>query len=728
MNACGVAGSFLSDTLYQLFGIGAVAFPVVMALVGLLCFQNIRVRWPHIRAVWIFLLVVAGSSLLALYLPEVRYFRGEIRAGGVIGMGVLHVMVKIFKPAGAQVLLWVGVLVLSIFSFDKTLAELATVPRRLFTILWRGFLYMLKHAWTEEKPAKAKKRVEPVIQIKPAKPSLPEMEMIEDEEEEEEIDIKAEPIIEPPILEFPRVEAPAGRRRVVEKVKVIRQIENWELPKISLLEDPPATRVRMDEREIRKKGELLKEKLALFDVRGDIVAARPGPVVTLFEFKPSADVKLSKITELDDDLALALSSESLRIIAPIPGRDVVGIETSNHQRETVYLKDMLAEEDFWKDDIRLPIALGKQSNGDVRIVDLRKMPHLMVAGTTGSGKSVFTVSTITGLLFRHSPKTLRMIVIDPKQVDLTSFEKVPHLLMPVITDARQAVLSLKWAVREMEKRYKSMSKFGARGLEDYNRAVEGLSKDQMAEHEKANQELDSTPGKKGETYYYQNLPYIMIVVEEFADLMVTDKANVETSVVKLAQKARACGIHLMICMQSPRKEVVTGLIRTNFSSRIAFKVSDGMESRIILDGTGAERLLAQGDMLFKGLGSSNLVRNHGPFLKDADIQAVTRFWAAQGEPQFDPQIMSVLDPSNDASDSPGAGGGTEEYDQKYDEILAWVSSQKEVSASLIQRRFQLGYPRAARLIETFEREGVVGPASGSKPRQVLVNNLSSLGA
>lgn len=737
MNACGVAGSFLSDTLYQLFGIGAVAFPAVMALVALLCFQNIRVRWPHIRAVWIFLLVVAGSSLLALYLPEVRYFRGEIRAGGVIGMGVLHVMVKIFKPAGAQVLLWVGVLVLSIFSFDKTLAELATVPRRLFTALWWGFLYMLKHAWTEEKPtrwieerpAKTKKRVEPVIQLKPAKPALPEMDMIEDGDEgDDEIEEKAGPVIEPPILEFPRVEAPVGRRRVVEKVKVVRQIENWELPKISLLEDPPATRVRMDEREIRKKGELLKEKLALFDVRGDIVAARPGPVVTLFEFKPSADVKLSKITELDDDLALALSSESLRIIAPIPGRDVVGIETSNHQRETVYLKDMLAEEDFWKDDIRLPIALGKQANGDVRIVDLRKMPHLMVAGTTGSGKSVFTVSTITGLLFRHSPKTLRMIVIDPKQVDLTSFEKVPHLLMPVITDARQAVLSLKWAVREMEKRYKSMSKFGARGLEDYNRAVEGLSKDQMAEHEKANQELESTPGKKGETYYYQNLPYIMIVVEEFADLMVTDKANVETSVVKLAQKARACGIHLMICMQSPRKEVVTGLIRTNFSSRIAFKVSDGMESRIILDGTGAERLLAQGDMLFKGLGSSNLVRNHGPFLKDADIQAVTRFWAAQGEPQFDPQIMSVLDPSNDASDSPGAGGGTEEYDQKYDEILAWVSTQKEVSASLIQRRFQLGYPRAARLIETFEREGVVGPASGSKPRQVLVNNLSSIGA
>lgn len=735
VNACGVFGSFLSDTLYQLFGIGAVAFPFAMALVAIFTISKVKVRFPQIRAIWIFLLVVTGSSLLAQYFPEIRYFRGEVRAGGVIGMGVHHVLVKAFKPAGAQVLLWVSFLVLCIFSFDRTLLELLRIPKRVVTFLWAGLIGIFEKAWQENRSeAKAKpvatkrpeKKIEPIV--------LPdfklEQEIIDDDEDAEPEEIIED---EPPVLEFPKeikVETQgSGKRKVVEKVKVVRNIENWELPKISLIEDPPASRIRVDEKEIRKKGELLKEKLALFDVRGDVVAARPGPVVTMFEFKPDADIKLSKITELDDDLALALSSESLRILAPIPGRDVVGIETSNLQREIVYQKDMLAEEDFWKEDIKLPIALGKQANGDIHIVDLRKMPHLMVAGTTGSGKSVFTVSTITGLLCRHSPKTLRMILIDPKQVDLAAFEKVPHLMMPVITDTRQAVMSLKWAVREMEKRYKSMSKFAARGLEDYNKNVSGLTKDEIVEHEKINQELEQTPGKKNETYYCQPLPYIVIVVEEFADLMVTDKANVETSVVRLAQKARACGIHLMICMQSPRKEVVTGLIRTNFSSRIAFKVSDGMESRIILDGVGAERMLAQGDMLFKGLGNSNLVRHHGPYLKDSDVQAITKFWAGQGEPAFDPNVMAVLDGSSEAAGADaGGGGGTEEYDPKYDEILAWASTQKEISASLIQRRFQLGYPRAARLIETFEREGVVGPASGSKPRQVLVNNLSNLGA
>jgi S-DNA-T family DNA segregation ATPase FtsK/SpoIIIE len=333
-----------------------------------------------------------------------------------------------------------------------------------------------------------------------------------------------------------------------------------------------------------------------------------------------------------------------------------------------------------------------------------------------------------GLLFKHSPKTLKMIIVDPKQVDYAAFEKIPHLVMPVIGDTRQAVIALRWAVNEMEKRYKSMSVFGARGLELYNETVSKLTKEQIAEHDLKNQELESTPGKRAEKYYCHPLPYIVIILEEFGDLMTVDKQNVEHSVVRLAQKARACGMHLILAMQSPRKEVVTGLIKTNIPGRIAFKVNSSMDSRIILDETGAERLLAQGDMLFKSPGSSSLIRHHGPFLKDSEVVDIASFWAAQGEPEFDSSAMKAIDgPGEDALDNATDEFGDVEYDEKYDEILAWASTQKTISASLVQRRFSIGYPRAARLVETFESEGVVGPQNGSKPRQVLINNLANLG-
>lgn len=757
-NACGVVGSFLADGMFQVLGLAAVLFPLALFVMAWRDLVRVGGRLNGLKVLFGFCLILTGAALLNHYWPDQRYFQSDIRAGGMAGLGINYLFVKIFNPVGAQIMLWMGFSLFAVCCFEMSLPELLSRPalwgKRLKStaaVFWGALGNSLRSDPEAElkinrmklSPALAHSSVSGPSKSAPlsAKPSPgAALFRIFDRDKThptESLNLKEVPT--KPAAQMTLVPSPAPppvvvddtrppeKRKVVEKVRVMRRIENWELPKISLVEDPPVSRIRIDEKEIRRKADLLKEKMSHFSVRGDVVAAKPGPVVTMFEFKPDADVKLSKITELSDDLALALSSESLRIIAPIPGRDVVGIETANTQREMVFMKDMLAEEDFWREDIKLPIALGKQANGDPKIVDLRKMPHLMVAGTTGSGKSVFTVSTITGLLFRHSPKTLRIILIDPKQVDLAAFEKVPHLLMPVLNDSREAVLALKWAVREMEKRYKSMSKFGARGLEDYNKNVADLSKSQIEEHERANQELADTPGKKAETYYYTPQPYLVIVVEEFADLMVADKGNVETSVVRLAQKARACGIHLMICMQSPRKEVVTGLIRTNFSSRIAFKVSDAMESRIILDGVGAERLLAQGDMLFKGLGSSSLVRHHGPYLKDADIAAVTKYWAEQGEPEFDPHIMKALDGTSDHGDAGEPGGGqNDEYDERYDEILAWVATQKDVSASLIQRRFQLGYPRAARLIETFERENVIGPSNGSKPRQVLIGAIGSM--
>ena len=523
-----------------------------------------------------------------------------------------------------------------------------------------------------------------------------------------------------------------GKRQVVAKGNIPAKIENWKMPKLNLLEDPPATRAKVDKEELRNKAELLTEKLKLFNVEGIVTAVKSGPAVTMLEFKPNADVKLSTITSLENDLAIALSSESLRIIAPIPGRDVVGIESSNSVRETVYLKDLIAEENFWKDDFKLPIAVGKQTNGDPQIVDLRKMPHLLVAGSTGSGKSVFTVSTITGLIFKHSPKTLKLILIDPKQVDLAAFTQIPHLLMPPITDTTKAVNALRWAVKEMDKRYRSMSKFGARGLESYNESIQKLSAEEVELHANTNTELESQ-NKRNKMYYFKELPYIVVVVEEFGDLMQIDSDNVEGCVVRLAQLARACGIHLILCMQSPRKEVVTGLIKTNIPGRISFKVASKMDSRIILDESGAERLLARGDMLFRAPGTDKPIRYHGPWLTDPEINHVAKFWSDQSEPVYDPKILELFE-AKDSDDEGGYSGASSsfdrdennnEYDEMYDEILDYVSQLKEVSASLLQRKYRFGYPRAARLIETMEREKVVGPANGSKPRQVLIQSYAA---
>jgi DNA segregation ATPase FtsK/SpoIIIE, S-DNA-T family len=691
-------------------------------------FTGKKTSFKELRLVWASLLLLCFSCLAAIYFPNLKLYSGQIYLGGIIGLGLSQGLITAFNEVGVQVILWSMAAVLVVFYSEKSVGELLQWPIRLMKFVQKTSArlkfkvklpkWRMKQRTEKQPPATvAKKPQFPIAGKEKAtlatevlKP-LPEsaLDLVENEADQSEVTITPQ------------------RRRVVMKTKVPNRVENWELPKLSLLEDPPATRFKIDEKEIRRKSETLTDKLSQFAVTGDVVAAKPGPAVTMFEFKPSINVRISKITELEDDLSLALSSESLRIIAPIPGRDVVGIETSNAQREMVYHKDLLADDGFWKEDIKLPIALGKQANGDPKIVDLRKMPHLMVAGTTGSGKSVFIVSAITGLLFKHSPKTLRLILIDPKRVDLTAFEKVPHLAMPPVTETRQAVNALKWAVREMEKRYRSMNKFGARGLEAFNETVSNLKKDQIEEHEKVNLELESTPGKKNDQYYYSQLPYIVIVVEEFGDLMTVDKANVETAVVRLAQMARACGIHLILAMQSPRKEVVTGLIKTNIPGRISFKVNSMMDSRIILDEGGAERLLAQGDMLYKSPGGSGLIRHHGPFLKDQEINDVAKFWADQAEPQYDVAAMKAMEAiETGAEGGTGEFGGDTDYDERYDEILAWASAQKEISASLIQRRFQLGYPRAARIVETFEREGVVGPANGSKPRQVLVNDLAHL--
>lgn len=769
-NYCGYMGSFVADLAYQGWGLGAWVLVLACLRVSLRTFQGSKDPIVGPRLIWGGLLLITVSSLLALYFPHVRYFAGQIAVGGVVGTVVSKGLVSAFNFLGVSIILWSVALLLLVFYTERSLHEIFKSP-----IGWMGALsdgltsknsfFKQMFDFSEMGPRTQAagvggsgdvRRKEPVeksaegsVEKKPKKSlielALGKKEKTKDEKPEaksnardsktgdsdsslnDEVEKAPVPFEVPPQRQLKLEEAP--RRKVALTAKVERRVENWALPEISMLEDPPATRVRTDEKEINRKATILVDKLAQFSVKGEVVHAKPGPLVTMYEFKPAPDVKISKITELADDLSLALSSESVRIIAPIPGRDVVGIETSNSQRETVYLKDILAIDAFWSEGMKLPLCLGRQADGDPKVVDLRKMPHLMVAGTTGSGKSVFVVSSITGLLFKHSPKTLRLILIDPKQVDLASFNNIPHLLMPPIREPKKAVMALKWAIREMDKRYRSMAKFAARGLESYNEIVAKFDEEEIKRHEAINAEWEGD-ARKLEQYYFQQLPYVVIVIEEFGDLMAVDKANVENLVVRLAQMARACGMHLILAMQSPRKDVVTGLIKTNIPGRVSFKVASKMDSRIILDEGGAERLLPNGDNLYHAPGVSKPQRHHAPWVTEAEIAGVMRFWSDQGEPQYDLLAMRALEGSGggfdlggDGDDEGGGfgdGDGDNEYDERYDEILGYVSSMKEVSASLLQRKFKLGYPRAARMIEIFEREGVVGPANGSKPRPVLV--------
>jgi DNA segregation ATPase FtsK/SpoIIIE, S-DNA-T family len=741
-NYFGYPGSFLSDLIFQLFGLMAWALPLFLTYITYRAFKEKELSVKSLKLVVSGFLLLTGGAIISIYFPQSRIYQEQIHLGGLIGLGLSQALIKVFNPVGVQILLWSAFLIEWLFASERTLLETSQKINEIVLLLKKTYQQNIQKLKTKriQNPLSIKsdetKHVPSLLKAKEKASEKVSEKPIEKLKEKTAaqattVNLDEKEIHELKIANMTASQSPAdkseGRRKVTLKANVPQRIENWEMPKISLLEDPPVWRVKIDEKEIRKKADILKEKLSHFGVTGEVTAAHPGPLVTMFEFKPSADVKLSKITDLEDDLSLALSSESLRIIAPIPGRDVVGIETSNLQRETVYLKDLLAEESFWKEDMRLPVALGKSTMGENKIVDLRKMPHLLVAGTTGSGKSVFTVSLITGLLFRHSPKTLRMIIIDPKQVDYTAFEKIPHLLLPIVTDVRLGAPALRWAVQEMEKRFKSMSKFGARSLESYNEAVAKLTKEEILEHEKINHEMESQPGKKKENYYFSSLPLIVIIIEEFGDIMSVDGGTIEGLVQRLTQMARACGIHLVLAMQRPSREILPGIIKTNVPGRISFKVASSTESKIILDETGSERLLIQGDMLYKSPGQPSVTRFHGPFLKDAEVHEVTKFWSAQAEPEFDNNALKVLNNDGAPSDFDGdTMSGEIEYDALYDQILHWASAQKSVSASLIQRRFSLGYPRAARIIETFEREGVVGPAQGSKPRQVLVNNLESL--
>lgn len=715
-NSCGYLGSFLSDLSYQFFGIASWVLVIGLFRYGM---DEILGKKPKGKEwLWNSLFLILGSILLDFYFDSKQLFNGQIRIGGFIGNRSKNILVSLLNDKGVAILLWSSLIIVSLSYSDKRLMDWARS-------LWKPLAKLRKSLGT-------KKREEAIQTTSQTGPKF----LIKPESREEQKASSGFGVIPfamgPAVTKNGILESTENITKVQAKIcgqicgtKGEEKIGNdWTMPAADLLEVPSESPTPLSEAEIQERAKRLADKLAQFSVHGEVVGASAGPAVTLYEFKPRADVRISRITDLADDLALALSCESIRVIAPIPGRDVVGIETSNHRRDLVHLRESIERNDFW--ECQLPLPLGKKANGEVRTVDLRKMPHLLVAGTTGSGKSVFVVSFLTGLLFRHSPQSLRLILIDPKQVELAQFENVPHLLLPSVKDPRGAVKALKWTVKEMEKRYRSMSRFGARGLESFNETTLNLTEQERAKHEELNSQLASSHAF--ESYYYSPQPLIVVVVEEFGDLMSVDKVNVEHAVVRLAQMARASGIHLVLAMQSPRKDVVTGLIKTNIPGRISFKVASKMDSRIILDESGAERLLAQGDMLFLAPGIAKPERHHGPWVAESNVHNVVQFWCQQGPAPTDLKIEKSINNSDDFGEENEMDdflldGSNDGFDELYDQILAFVSTQKEVSASYLQRKFRLGYPRAARVIEIFEREGVVGPPNGSKPRQVLVNSL-----
>jgi S-DNA-T family DNA segregation ATPase FtsK/SpoIIIE len=506
-----------------------------------------------------------------------------------------------------------------------------------------------------------------------------------------------------------------------EQFKLPEMSEGYKLPSLDLLDPPEIEPLKLDKDTLHANSLILQKKLADFGVDGEVTAVRPGPVITMYEFKPAPGVKVRRIVLLADDLAMALRAVSVRILAPIPGESVVGIEIPNPRRETVYLREVIESEAYQSADAKLTLALGKDIGGTPFVTDLGRMPHLLVAGATGTGKSVAINAMILSILFKSTPRDVQFIMVDPKMLELTIYEDIPHLLVPVVTDPKKAAAALFWAMDEMDRRYRLMRDKGARSLDNYNRTIEkeAAMKPALELRESQPSEGSAEIGgslDKDAPLVHERLPRIVIVVDELADLMMSVGRDIEEYITRLAQKARAAGIHLILATQRPSVDVITGLIKANFPARISFQVTSRVDSRTILDSIGAERLLGNGDLLFLPPGTARLTRVHGTFVSDQEVRRVMTFIKQQARPQYRPEVLEVKKDFE-------TGEAHDEYDEMYDQALAIVTETQQASISMIQRRLRVGYNRAARMIEQMERDGVVGPADGAKPREVYARKI-----
>ncbi len=713
-NWIGPVGAHTADVLFQVFGYASFLLPIGLMVLAWRWFRSQAVQTPAAKITGYVLLSLAVPAELALMnMPEVR---SALPAGGLLGAVLAEGLRAGFNSIGAHVValacFFAGLILTTRFSFALT-AKWLRAPMAEGGMLHR--LYMRYQDWREARETvRMRKRVEETrISGRPpaARQRIESGEIVMDKDEDQEENEErweARSSSEQPVIKFPEALKPESARKGGADPKISRGKTSYKLPSTSLLR-PPERGQKMDEGELKDFARAIEAKCAEFDVSGHVTQINPGPVVTTFEFKPEAGIKYSRITGLSEDLCLALRAESI-LIERIPGKSTVGIEVPNPVRETIALREVIESPEFLHSPAKLTVSLGKDLTGRIRAADLATMPHLLIAGATGTGKSVFINSMIMSLLYKATPDELKIVMVDPKRLELGLYEDIPHLYTPVVTDARVASNVLRNATREMERRLKLLAQRGVRNIDQYNRTFE---KGQSMSLFDDTEELEHKP-----------LPFIVIVIDELADLMMVDTNGVEESITRLAQMARAVGIHLILATQRPSVDVITGLIKANFPARISFRVASKVDSRTILDANGSESLLGKGDMLYLPAGSSRLHRIHGPYVTEDEISAVCDFWRNQAKAIYNEELLKPpKDTANGTLDAGGEGdaGGAETGadDEMYQDAVRVVCEMGRASTSTLQRRLRIGYGRAARLIDLMEKDGIVGPPDGSKAREVL---------
>jgi S-DNA-T family DNA segregation ATPase FtsK/SpoIIIE len=695
-NFIGIFGSYIADSLIRLLGISSFLLPLVFLLCSFIYFFRPEFNIAANRFLGFFLFALSFAGLLSLFVREGFTVYGEqLRAGGLAGYAIIRLLLSYFNTAGTYIILFLVFIVSLIFTVEFSLVSTTQRLYQFTTVLFiackNQFASFVNFVFGGTK-----------------------------------IDRSPQPVFEDN-LSVSKKEKPKKIEQTRFDFTKIKSDGKFQLPPLTLLEESPQKDTRIKRDYLITNSRILEKKLSDFGVEGRVVEVMPGPVITMYELEPAPGVKINKITNLADDLALALMAPSIRILAPIPGKSVIGIEIPNLKREHVFLKDVLDNDAFLESSLRLPIALGVDFVGAPVIADLTKMPHLLIAGTTGSGKSVALNAMICSILFKAQPDDIKFLMVDPKRLELSSYEGIPHLMHPVVVDPKKASQVLRWTVEEMERRYKTISDLGVKSIEAYNEVLLKGSKDNavsVIKERPAEIRLDKefnasemvTPSHDPQIKHVK-LPYIIVVIDELSDLMMVASRDVEESLTRLAQMARAAGIHLIIATQRPSVDVITGLIKANFPTRISFQVSSKIDSRTIIDQPGAEKLLGAGDMLFIPPGTSKLARIHGAYVSDKEISRIVDFIKMQAQPAYDSSIEKYeFETAQSQHEQEG-------YDAKYDEAVALVGELGHASISLVQRYMKIGYNRAARMIEQMEREGIVGPSDGAKPRKILIRKL-----
>ena len=698
-NFIGTLGSYVSDLFLQLLGFASFLVPIILGIYAFCWLTSRKVEAFGARTAGFILMVLTLATGLSV-ISFIPTFRGDIPAGGVVGLLLADKLDETVSTTGSIIVLVVSFLMslflTTTFSFSWAIAKLG--PRVAFV----GALKDRYYAWQDQRREEAEfrraeqKRARKQIVVTPKDPPVTPIPQTAQATPEPQ---PIRPIPRPtPISEREDTAAPAKRAKAQKAAA--EPTAPADMPPTTLLHTSIA-RGEVNEDELRARASLLEQKAAEFEVVGAVQQIHPGPVVTTFEFKPEPGIKYSKITGLGDDLCLALEAEAVRIDR-IPGKSTVGIEVPNDQRATIVLRELLESAEYTQANFRLPLALGKDIRGKNIVADLQKMPHLLAAGSTGTGKSVSINTMILSLLYHSRPDQVKMIMIDPKRLELGLYQDIPHLLVPVVTEPKVANNALRWAVMEMETRYKKLATRGVRTLEAYNDQVRQLAIPGLTMEEEG--EEPHTP-----------LPYIVIVIDELADLMMTAAREVEESITRLAQMARAVGIHLILATQRPSVDVITGLIKANFPARVSFRTTSKVDSRTILDSNGAEQLLGRGDMLYMPPGSSRLMRVHGSLVTEEEVSRVVEFLKSQGKPVYNERILEAP-----AEQPDGEAAGDGELDDLYDDAVRIVLEMGKASTSALQRRLRVGYGRAASLLDGMQRAGIVGPPDGSKPRAVLI--------